>query len=367
MARERLIDFLPDIYRGFVPAFFERPAANERHATCHACVMCPPPVPDLPAESYFSPSTKCCTYHPALPNYLVGGLLLDDSDAGREGRRRIEEKIARRVAVTPFGIHPPPRTQLMQIHAKAAFGRAESLVCPYLDRERGACTIWAQREGQCATWFCKHNNGEDGRNFWTGLRDYLFEMQRILVAHTLRELGFDADRILTGPQQSADLDARDADDRAPDDARYSALWGAWTGREAELYTTSFRIISALSRERYAALSGLHDELLLHSLGHRHDAITSPVLPDPLVKNPTMRVDRSADGSYLLTSYRNGEPTRMKKPIFELLDLFDGRRSTADVRALVRTQTGFGVADSFLINLYQHRVLVAPGAVTYSRD
>lgn len=367
MARDRIIDFVPEMYRPFLPAFFDRPLVEERHATCNNCVMCPPPVPDLPPEAYFSPSTKCCTFHPILPNYSVGGLLLDTSEAGREGRRRIQDKIARRAGVTPFAILRPARAHLLQVHGKRGFGRAEAMVCPYLDRERGACTVWAYRESQCATWFCKHNNGEDGRTFWTGLRDYLAGVERVLMAYALRELGFSAERILAGESPSLDLDARDLDDLAPSDEQYAATWGNWLGREEELYASAHRIVCSLDRAKYAALAGLHDELRLGALARQHDAIMRPRLPDPLIKNPNMRVDRASDGSVLLTSYRNGEPTRLRRAVFDLLDQFDGRRSTADVRAAVRALTGVGVSDSFLITLYQHRILVDPFATAYTVD
>lgn len=357
--RSRVIDFLPDIYRNFLPEFFERPLAEERHATCANCVMCPPAVPDLPPEAYFSPSTKCCTFHPALPNYSVGGLLLDSSDAGREGRRRIQAKIARRVGVTPFAIMPPARVHLIQQHGKRAFGRAPSMVCPYLDQERGACTVWAQREAECGTWFCKHNHGEDGREFWAFLRNYLAGTQRVLVFHALRELGFDPDQISGGALPDTDLDARQVEGQPPPEAEYAAMWGPWLGREEELYTSAFEIVRSVDRATYAALGGLAHDLLLQQVAKRHDAIAHPRLPDPLIRNPSMRVDRAPDGSVLLTSYRNGEPTRLRRHIFDLLERFDGRRSTADVRASVRADTGFSVSDSFLIALYHHRILIDP--------
>lgn len=363
MARERIIDFLPAVYHSILPEFFDRPLGEERFATCNECTMCPPPVPDLPADAYFSPSTKCCTFHPTLPNYLVGGLL-DAAAPGVEGRRRIREKIARRAGVTPFGILPTARFQLMMNHGAPAFGRAESMVCPYLDREAGACTVWAERDSQCATWFCKHNHGEDGREFWTHLRDYLFETQRLLAAYALRELGFDADRILAGAVPPSQLDARAADDRPPSDGEHAAIWGSWFGREEELFLATRRIVDAVDRETYAELSGLRLDLQLSSLARRHDAIANPTLPDPLMKNPSMRIDRGADGSALLTSYRNGEPTRLTKSVYQLLDLFDGRRATEEVRAAVSALGGPRVSDSFLLALYHHRILVAPASTTY---
>ncbi len=363
MPRERIIDFLPEIYGAFLPAFFERPMAEERHATCASCAMCAPADAPLPAEAYFSPSTKCCTYHPALPNYSVGGLLQDDRPEAAEGRRRILLKIEARRGVTPLGILPPARTMLLRSHGAQAFGRAVSLACPYLDQERGACTVWAHREAECATWFCKHNQAFDGRAFWRQLRDYLQGVHVVLATYVLRELGFDPDRIADGFGTTPDaLDARDLDDRPPSDAQYAAIWGNWTGREQELFVTAYEMVRALDRARFAALVGVRHDVTVDRLAKRHDAIYRPQLPDPLVRNPLMRVDRTPDGGYVLTVGDRGEPTRLRREVYALLDRFDGRQPTADIRAAIRRDTGLGVSDSFLTALHHHRILIGTEGV-----
>ena len=348
------------MYQGLVSEFFNSPVEEERHATCSECAMCAPPGVSPESGQYFSPSTKCCTYHPALPNYSVGGLLLDTSDAGREGRRRIQEKIASRVGVTPFGILPPPRVQFLFKHGKAGFGQATSLICPYLDREQRACTVWSHREAECATWFCKHNNGLDGRGFWSGLRDYLFEVERVLSAYALRELGFDAQRILNRPEPPTELDARALDDLPPSDARYAAIWQQWVGREEELYVSSHRIVAALDRQAFERLAGVKLDLLADALAGWHKAMTSPTLPDPLIKNPKMQVNRSIDDAFVITTYSTFDPTRMQKRVFDLLDHFDGRTKTDDVRAAIQAGTGLRVTDGFIVRLYQQRILIDPG-------
>ena len=338
LPRERIIDFLPETYHAFLPEFFERPLAEERHATCDACVMCAPANPVFPADTYFSSSTKCCTFHPVLPNYSIGGLLQDRSDAGAEGLRRIRRALTRRDGVTPVGILPPAKTSLLLRAGKRGFGRASSLLCPYFDEEGGGCSVWAHREGTCSTWFCKHNNGLDGRDFWNQLRDYLVGVQRVLVAYVLIELGFDAQTIAAGFGPRADLGPRDLDDAPPSDDEYARLWGTWLNREEELYASSYDLVRALDRKSYAALAGVHGKLELGLVAKRHEAIDNPRLPDPLRKNPAMRQDRAPDGSYILTSYENGESTRLRKPVFDLLDYFDGARPTDDVTEVyVRSQ------------------------------
>jgi len=362
MPRRRVIDFLPEMYRGFLPEFFDSPLAEERHATCDTCAMCPPPEPELPPESYYSPSVKCCTFYPTLPNYAVGGLLADASDAGAEGRRRIERKIVARVGVTPFGVVTPAKYLHLHRHSAAAFGRAESLACPYLDRDRGLCTVWASREAECATWFCKHNQGLDGRDFWKQLRDYLVGVERMLIAWVLRELGFEAEQIVAGSGIPTELDARDLDDRPPSDHAYARLWGEWLGRERDLYATAHRMVASLDRSGFAGLAGLQGELDLARVTRRHQAIAAPTLPDPLRRNPTMRVERAPDGSYVLSTYPNGELTRLRKPVYDLLAFFDGRTPTAGVRDAIHSATGFTVSGSFLTTLYHHRIVVDPATI-----
>jgi hypothetical protein len=360
--RARLIDFIPETYHRFLPVFFEAPVEEERHATCDDCAMCAPAGVATDSGAYFAPSTKCCTYHPALPNYAVGGLLLDDADSGREGRRRIADKITRRVGVTPFGILAPPRVRFLMDHGKAGFGRATSLVCPFLDQERRACTVWAHREAECATWFCKHNHGLDGRIFWSAVRDYLNEIQRLLSFHALRELGFDPAQILGGMPSPSELDAWQLDDQPPPDNLYRAMWNHWTGREAELYTSAYRIVSDLNRAAFERIAGLRHDLLVDALVVAHRAITAPALPDPLIKNPGLRVDRTPDDGYVVTTYSTFDPTRLRKGVFELLDYFDGTRTTGEVRAAIQARTGLSVSDSFVVRLYQQRILIgAAGA------
>jgi hypothetical protein len=137
------------------------------------------------------------------------------------------------------------------------------------------------------------------------------------------------------------------------------MWGEWAGREPELYVAAARSVAALDRAAFERLAGLRHELLVGALAKWHKAIVDPTLPDPLIKNPSMRIDRAIDGSCVVTTYSQFDPTRLQKPIFDLLDLFDGRRPTADVRALIEARTGLRVAESFVIRLFQQRILVDP--------
>src|SRR5262245_12128098 len=95
----RLLDTVPEFYQRFLPDLFQQQVTHEAKATCDTCAMCEsscntPVRPVDGTNHFFRPDTKCCTYHPRLPNYLVGAILSDDSADLAEGRRRLEAKVA---------------------------------------------------------------------------------------------------------------------------------------------------------------------------------------------------------------------------------------------------------------------------------
>ena len=99
----------------------------------------------MAGDTFFSPDLKCCTYHPTLPNFLVGALFADADPALDEGRRRVRAAIARRAGVSPEWVGPPRKYRvLLEAGRVRGFGRARALVCPYLDS--GRCSIWRHRE-----------------------------------------------------------------------------------------------------------------------------------------------------------------------------------------------------------------------------
>src|SRR3954447_17812429 len=114
----RILDSLPVLYADLFPDFFRKEIPAETKATCTSCAMCPSSASGA-VESVdgvsrlFRPDTKCCTYYPKLPNYLVGALLSDTRDELGEGRRRVGEKLASRAGVTPQWARPTARYYLL--------------------------------------------------------------------------------------------------------------------------------------------------------------------------------------------------------------------------------------------------------------
>jgi Fe-S-cluster containining protein len=186
MSGNTIFNFVPSLYRRFFPAFFHLPVAPERHATCAQCAMVA--VDDSPfhgTKHFFSERVKCCTFYPSTPNYLVGALLADISPQSKEGRGRFLHVIKKRIGVTPRGVLTPRRYTALYRLGLEAFGRAESMMCPFLDDAQGLCTVWDYRTALCSSYFCKFNHGQDGWLFWDEFKTYLQFTEQVLASYAM--------------------------------------------------------------------------------------------------------------------------------------------------------------------------------------
>lgn len=159
-------DKLSPLYRQLLPeSVLNIELPEERFADCDNCHHCQ-------NERNFRFETKCCDYHPRLPNYIVGAILSDESPELQEGKKRILEKIKNRQGVTPYGIVAP-----MPYHTKFQANRAKKkgeiapqaeiteLKCPYLND--GLCSIYKYRSDICPVFYCMSSSGQKGSKFWT--------------------------------------------------------------------------------------------------------------------------------------------------------------------------------------------------------
>lgn len=356
---EPLDQVLPPLYTRLFPELVSTRAPTETEATCSQCAMC---EDSLAAGNrmFFSASTKCCTYHPGLPNFLVGALLSDERPEFDEGRRRIREKITRRIGLTPHGILPP-RQHTLVYHGVSprVFGRAEALLCPYYHAEHGNCTIWQFRESVCSTFFCKFAHGADGARYWRTLQGMLAAIQLDLVHYALHTLGFDPERVLE--KAAHEVTAEELDDkRLPDDV-HRDLFGEWFDREEELYIECFRTVNALRPNEARALGGIRATLQAAKLAARLEAIQAPRLPDPLLRNPCLEQRLQTDGSVLLVSFSSLQPMRLRSEVVDLLGCFDGHADTASVLQRIESERGFRISRKLLERLHQFRILIEADA------
>ncbi len=362
----RLLDALPALYGSLLGAPLTADAPAEHKATCASCAMleahCPGALPPVDGRSrFFRPDTKCCTFHPRLPNYLVGGVLDDASPGAAEGRRRMEARLASGVGVTPEWLQPPRAVTLLYENAHGAFGKARALRCPFYEEGAGGCTIWAHRDAVCSTYYCKYVAGEDGRRLWTAVKELVSLVEIQLARAALLELAPDLlDRVPgTRAGSTGPLTAEDVDGAGPSSAARAAAWGAWCGREAELYSACHRWVRGLSAAEVEAMLGLDGRIARRAVERALAAATSPALPPVLRLDPGATVSWLPDGSVALAGYSPLEALVLPGQAYPLLTRFTGAQPVAEVRARLRAELQADLSDEVLLELYRHRVLAPP--------
>jgi len=359
-----ILDSLPALYRSVFPSFFQSSIPPETKATCSACAMCEASNP-LHIDSVdgvnrlFRPDTKCCTYHPRLPNYLVGAILSDEDAGMAEGRRRIQQKISRGVAVNPQWIKAPSRYNLLYANARQAFGRSESLRCPYYEPQGGLCTIWRYREAVCSTYFCKYVAGADGRKFWMTLKTWLTLAEIQLSRYALLQLL--PDYVLLGKDKADNsggpLTVEDLDDQRLPEKDYTELWHPWVGREEEFYRRCHESVRALSSEEFESLLGIDGIVELSILKRLHGAAVTANLPKTLKLNPSATIQWLPDGSVALASYSEFDAVALPGAAYALLVEFTGKEPVERVRQRLREEKQADLHDDILVELYRHRILI----------
>jgi hypothetical protein len=347
-----LRDMLPGLYRALLPAFFDTEAPREDKATCGSCAMCPPPGAPADSESYFRPDVKCCTYHPRLPGYLVGGLLSDDSPELAEGRRRVEALIATRMGVTPRWLAPPRKTRVLYFATRRrGFGRSLLLRCPYYEPDGGLCTIWRWRETDCSTFFCKYTAAADGQTFWRRLNGYLHEVQRQLTADAVTAI---APHLREPAVEPGEMTVDDLEDRPPSD--YSTLWQEWEGREADFYRACYQHVASLPPERFATLTAGEGTERLSYVEGAHARVESLELPERLAFNPEVTA-QPQEGGVLLSTYCDYDPLMVSPALHEVLQRFDGQQTVTELRTRFLAEEGSDIPEDLLVMLHRMRVLV----------
>lgn len=267
---------------------------EEPRANCSDCSMCKPRDRVTAQDRVFNASTKCCTYIPVLPNFLVGGILQDEDPQFAEGKSLFLREGARLV-VSPSGVAPP--WHYWWHYYDKPFGEVELLKCPYyINRDGGLCGIWKYRNSRCTTWFCKYDRGTFGLNFWCALSDLLARMEKDLSEWCVRELDL---RIPEQPSNAAE-----------------ATWGNWSGRELDFYKQCFGKVSALTWLQALELSGpkglnlAEDTLKKFAL-----LVDAPSLPDHLKPGNFTSEDLGND-AVRVWGYRSYDPIDLPNDVFE---------------------------------------------------
>jgi hypothetical protein len=157
---------------------------DEPQATCSACAMHRPGRTPAERALQFTSPASCCTYHPALPNFLVGRALR----RADEGTVRVLRRMADPRGVIAEGIFPHEGYlreiwRMNEPDPSGWFGRTP-MVCPFWD---GRCSIYPDRNHNCRTWFCKHEEGARGYEAWRELRDTLHAAESAVAARCIAD------------------------------------------------------------------------------------------------------------------------------------------------------------------------------------
>ena len=322
---------LPELYAPWVDEVLGGPLPEERHASCSACAMCTPHAVTAATASVkvFDPGTKCCTYVPTLPNFLVGLILGHDDPATAAGLQSVRRRIADGIGVTPLGLQPDPHYVLIYRHAgDQLFGRSSGLRCPhYVPAGGGQCGIWRYRNGVCATWFCKYERGRVGKRFWGALLQLLTVIERHLSLWAAGELGETV--VGLGPALLPYYASRL--DKSPE------LWSPrWVGRCEEFYRAAARLVEPLGWRQVREIAGPEVAVVAGQLRAAYSALEAGELPTPLRLGAVSQAALD-DGQVACTGYSPHDMLRLPSAVAEALEHFDGHRSTDEVREQIARQ------------------------------
>lgn len=338
---------------------------EETDATCDNCAMCTRnSQPHSSEELFYNPETKCCTYIPTLPNFIVGGIL-GDGDAGfAAGRVTVEARLRAGIAVTPLGLGMPPTFGLLYSRTgPQTFGLSKTLRCPhYLVEEGGRCGVWKHRAAVCATWYCKYVRGAVSAKFWKLLHQLLSTVEESLSRWCIYELdvGVEALGLLfpiqSFPDQNRQLDGLALDGKF-DRTTYAMAWGKWLGHEQEFYREAARLVKGLHWRDIIAIGGSELKICEQLVRDAYGKLTSNELP-PFLKVGTMNVLQMGHDSFRVTTYSPIDPIEVRKSVMAVLPYFDGgpiSKSTADIEE----REGVKLSQRLVRKLVDFEILIPP--------
>jgi hypothetical protein len=337
----------PALHASWLDRILGGPPPEESRATCDTCVMCRPAGAVARGSDegpYFDASSKCCTYLPQLSNFAVGAMLEDDSPGFAAGRASIEQRLDERDGVSPLGLARPWAYDLTYREAMKsadAFGRTPRLRCPHF--QGGGCSIWAYREPTCSTWFCRHDRGARGRDYWDVVKRTLRVLELALARHAVLSVG------LGGAALARLFDA--PPDAGPPPA---ADWGDWAGRERAFFVACAAVARTTSYDELTALGGVELEVHLRLLADARGRLDEPELPHRL-RRRLLHVLPDGDTTCHVTTYRLYDPLELPTPLVDALHRFDGRPN-AEVVAEVRREHGVVLDADTLRRLVDFEVL-----------
>ena len=352
---------VPHLYGKWIGQLLDDSIPLEQAATCDSCAMCAREKSESKRQAfYFNPAIKCCTYIPELPNFLVGAILDNENGDMAFGRNSIEQRLATGVGVTPLGLSPSPSFTLLYRNSPAAFGRSQTLSCPHYMTETGRCGIWQYRAPPCITWFCKHNRGAVGRDFWRELHLLLVAIQQSVAVWCMSKLEMDIEVMRTVLNQPQRIDAEinisgDVLDGNADESWRRSVWGNWYGREEEFYQRCASLLKGLDWRDVETVCGAEVQIRAQIVKAAHHKLIANDSPTRLYTGNFQTVNTTED-HVTVTTYSPYDPLDIPKPVMEALAYFNGRPLT-EALDIVNRQKNIPLNSNMLHTLLDFGVLV----------
>lgn len=339
---------LPEPFSHWIRQALGASPRPESAATCEDCAMCRAPTTDVDRDPFlFDPSVKCCTYLPELPNFSVGQILRDDSQAVAAGRQSILNRMAVGDGVTPLGLE---QTQEFRARYRAddpSFGREPKFRCPHYETGTGQCGIWPYRESTCSTWSCKHDRGALGQSFRAALRELLKEIERQLAWWCVNELGL-AESALA---QMADLPVNPLANEG-----VTGPWGPWLSRKEEWYEACAERVDDLTWGDVLRITGPDVEVRLHICRRTWALHEDGAIPSRMSLAPYGVAGRG-ESFVRIAGYSPFDPLDIPDALADVLPRFDGRPTEQVVSAIAR-ERGLQLDPDILRPLVDHQILTA---------
>ena len=334
---------LPPRYAHWLTELLGGTLPEEQAATCSRCAM----QVEAVEEGYrFRADAKCCTYVPALPNFLVGAALRELLPGPT--RAGLDRRVADPGVCTPHGldVSEDERQKYQAIVAAETFGRAPGLRCPhYLEEQGGLCGIWRHRNGVCATWFCKHDRGVAGQRFWQAVEALLALIERELSHWCACQLLYHGA----------------ATEPASPDETVSA-WDPWAARPADYYMRAAALADDLAWPEVQVIAGPELGPLLARVKTTHAELRAqPAAPSlvPLRRlvQGELRVSHRGSETSRLVTYSDSDPLDLPSELLDVLPRFDGRPTDEVLAELARD--GIVLTDELVAQLVDFAVLADP--------
>ncbi len=244
---------LPRFYENLLPREILEFSPEETKATCDNCAMA---RPQNKAKIHYRADLKCCTFHPFLPNYLVGALFSEPS--AQEAQTIFRDKMARREYALPIGMVAPVQYQVgFNNREEHEFGQREDWLCPYYNKEKQNCNVWRHRGVVCTTFFCKSSYGKTGENFWQKLSNYIWYVELALLEEALVMLDFSPRQVMTLLDYHNRHEGTAAEKKTMvlPEAKSKELWNGYHEDQEGFYKKCFELVANLGKKEFHELLG----------------------------------------------------------------------------------------------------------------